>query len=140
MFFRTYWCSARGGGQETAILVLMFHSMAHRIIRAHAESFSLPPAFSLIDPADTADLLDALRPEAGLAGQERRAPRGQVCADIYSRCVNTQRPVKEIVSAGFPWCTDFAAQLGALFRAFVTHKRSRGLVDFDDLLLLWRAA
>ena len=117
-----------------------FHSIAHRIIRAHAESFSLPPAFSLIDPADTADLLDALRADAGLAGPERRAPRGPVCADIYTRCVNTGRPVKEVILAGFPWCADFAGQLGALFRAFVAHKRSHGLVDFDDLLLLWRAA
>ena len=128
------------GGAAAKVWGGTFHSIAHRIIRAHAESFSLPPAFSLIDPADTADLLDALRAETGLSGTERRAPRGQVCADIYSRCVNTQRPVKEIVSAGFPWCTDFTAQLGALFREFVAHKRSRGLVDFDDLLLMWRAA
>ncbi len=117
-----------------------FHAIAHRIIRAHAEAFSLPPAFSLIDPADTADLLDALRAEAGLAGTQRRAPRGVVCADIYTRCVNTQRPVKEVVLAGFPWCADFTGQLGALFRSFVAHKRGHGLVDFDDLLLLWRAA
>ena len=27
-----------------------------------------------------------------------------------------------------------------MFRAYVAHKRSHGLVDFDDLLLLWRAA
>src|SRR5450432_3337028 len=27
-----------------------FHSIAHRIIREHAESFSLPPEFSVIDP------------------------------------------------------------------------------------------
>ncbi|HKB30132.1 MAG TPA: ATP-dependent helicase [Streptosporangiaceae bacterium] len=117
-----------------------FHAIAHRIIRAHAESFSLPPAFSLIDPADTADLLDVLRADNGLAGTQRRAPRGMVCADIYTRCVNTQRPVKEVVLADYPWCADFTGQLGALFRAFVAHKRSHGLVDFDDLLLLWRAA
>jgi DNA helicase II / ATP-dependent DNA helicase PcrA len=117
-----------------------FHAIAHRIIRAHAEAFSLPPAFSLIDPADTADLLDTQRAGAGLAGTERRAPRGPVCADIYTRCVNTQRPVKDVVAAGFPWCADFTGQLGALFRAFVAHKRGHGLVDFDDLLLLWRAA
>ena len=117
-----------------------FHAIAHRIIRAHAEAFSLPPAFSLIDPADTADLLDTLRAGAGLAGTERRAPRGPVCADIYTRCVNTQRPVKDVAAADFPWCADFTGQLGALFRAFVAHKRAHGLVDFDDLLLLWRAA
>src|SRR5262249_31637083 len=38
-----------------------FHAIAHRIIRQHAESFSLPPEFTVIDPSDTADLLDARR-------------------------------------------------------------------------------
>ena len=117
-----------------------FHAIAHRIIREHAESFSLPPEFTVIDPADAADIIDVLRPEHGLAGTGRRAPRAAVCADIYTRCVNTQTPVPEVVLAGFPWCTDFTSELAGLFRAYVAHKREHALVDFDDLLLLWRAA
>ena len=117
-----------------------FHAIAHRIIREHAESFSLPAEFTVIDPADTADLLDARRADHGLAGTQRRAPRAAVCADIYTRCVNTQRTIAEVVRGGFPWCTEYTGQLAELFRGYVAHKRSHGLVDFDDLLLLWRAA
>src|SRR5258708_8454567 len=117
-----------------------FHAIAHRIIRAHAESFSLPPAFSVIDPADVADVLDVLRTDHGLVGTERRAPRAAVCADIYTRCVNTQTTVAQVVASSFPWCRDFTGQLAGLFRSYVAHKRGHGLVDFDDLLLLWRAA
>ncbi len=117
-----------------------FHAIAHRIIRQHAESFALPPQFTVIDPGDVADLIDVLRVPHGLAGTERRAPRAAVCADIYTRCVNTQRPVAEVVRAGYPWCTAFTSQLAELFRGYVAHKRGHGLVDFDDLLLLWRAA
>jgi DNA helicase-2/ATP-dependent DNA helicase PcrA len=117
-----------------------FHAIAHRIIRQHAESFSLPPRFTVIDPGDVTDLLDARRADHGLVGEERRGPRAAVCADIYTRCVNTQQPVAEVVRAGFPWCKDFTGQLAELFRGYVAHKRRHGLVDFDDLLLLWRAA
>ncbi len=117
-----------------------FHAIAHRIIRSHAESFSLPPEFTVIDPPDVTDLLDTLREEHGLVGTRRRAPRAAVCADIYTRCVNTQTAVAEVVRAGFPWCAGYTRQLAGLFRAFVAHKRGHGLVDFDDLLLLWRAA
>jgi DNA helicase II / ATP-dependent DNA helicase PcrA len=117
-----------------------FHAIAHRIIRAHAESFSLPPQFSVIDPADVADVIDALRSDHGLVGTERRAPRASACADIYTRCVNTQTTVAEVVAADYPWCREFTAQLAGLFRGYVAHKRRHGLVDFDDLLLLWRAA
>ncbi|HUZ22140.1 MAG TPA: ATP-dependent helicase, partial [Streptosporangiaceae bacterium] len=117
-----------------------FHAIAHRIIRAHAESFSLPPEFSVIDPADVADVLDTLRAQHDLVGTRRRAPRAATCADIYTRCVNTAVPLAKVVAASFPWCTDFVAQLGGLFRDYGAHKRAHGLVDFDDLLLLWRAA
>ena len=117
-----------------------FHAIAHRIIREHAEAFSLPAEFSVIDPADTSDILDAARPEHGLAGTGRRTPRAAVCADIYTRCVNTMAPLPDVVRAAFPWCEDFTDQLAGLFRAYTAHKRAHGLVDFDDLLLLWRAA
>jgi DNA helicase II / ATP-dependent DNA helicase PcrA len=117
-----------------------FHAIAHRIIRQHAESFSLPPEFTVIDPADVADLLDARRADHGLAGTARRAPRAAVCAEIYTRCVNTQTAVAEVVRGGFSWCAEYTGQLAELFRAYVAHKRRHGLVDFDDLLLLWRAA
>jgi len=117
-----------------------FHAIAHRLIRAHAESFSLPPDFTVIDPADVTDVMDTLRADHDLVGTRRRAPRAATCADIYTRCVNTSTPVVKLVNEAFPWCADFTAQLGGLFRAYTAHKRAHGMIDFDDLLLLWRAA
>ena len=68
-----------------------FHAVAHRIIRANAEAFALPPEFSVIDPADVADVMDTLRDANGLVGTSagRRTPRAATCADIYTRCVST---------------------------------------------------
>ena len=130
----------RPGRADERICGGTFHAIAHRIIREHAESFSLPPAFSVIDPADMTDVLDVLRADHGLVGTQRRAPRAAVCADIYTRCVNTQTTIADVVAADYPWCRDFTGQLAGLFRAYVAHKRRHALVDFDDLLLLWRAA
>jgi DNA helicase-2/ATP-dependent DNA helicase PcrA len=76
----------------------------------------------------------------GLASPGQRAPRAAACADIYTRCVNTGRPVSEVVTASFPWCAPFTSQLAGLFRAYTARKRARHLLDFDDLLLLWQAA
>ena len=117
-----------------------FHAIAHKIIRQHAESFSLPPQFTILDPGDAADILDVLRPDHGLAEAGQRAPRAAACADIYTRCVNTGRPVSQVVTASFPWCAPFTGQLAGLFRAYTARKRARHLLDFDDLLLLWQAA
>jgi DNA helicase-2/ATP-dependent DNA helicase PcrA len=117
-----------------------FHAIAHKIIRQHAESFSLPPQFTILDQADTTEILDVLRPDHGLAEVGQRAPRAGTCADIYTRCVNTGRPVSEVVAASFPWCVPFISELAGLFRGYTVRKRARHLLDFDDLLLLWQAA
>ena len=79
-----------------------FHAIAHRIIREHAESFSLPPQFSVLDPADVTDVLDTLRADHDLVGTRRRAPRAAVCADIYTRCVNTRTPVADVYGGHLP--------------------------------------
>jgi DNA helicase II / ATP-dependent DNA helicase PcrA len=119
-----------------------FHAVAHRIIRSHAEAFALPPEFSVIDPADSADVMDTLRDAHGLVGTNsgRRCPRAATCAEIYSRCVSTGTQLADVVAQGYPWCVPFTEQLAGLFTDFVSYKRRHGLVDFDDLLLLWRAA
>jgi len=119
-----------------------FHAVAHRIIRTHAEAFALPPEFSVIDPADSADVMDTLRDAHGLVGTNtgRRSPRAATCAEIYSRCVSTSSQLADVVAEGYPWCVPFTEQLAGLFTDFVSYKRRHGLVDFDDLLLLWRAA
>ncbi|MBO0825472.1 MAG: ATP-dependent helicase, partial [Actinobacteria bacterium] len=110
-----------------------FHSVAHRIIRAHAEAFALPPEFTVIDPADAADVMDTLRDAHGLVSTAagRRTPRAALCADIYSRCVSTGTQLGEALDADYPWCRPFASQLAALFTDFVSYKRRHGLVDFD---------
>src|SRR5215468_7862325 len=119
-----------------------FHAVAHRIIRAHAEAFALPPEFTVIDPADASDVMDTLRDAHGLVGTDagRRTPRAATCAEIYSRCVSTSTQLTDLLQAGYPWCKPFAGQLAGLFSDFVGYKRRHSLVDFDDLLLLWRAA
>ena len=119
-----------------------FHAVAHRIIRAHAEAFALPPEFSVIDPADVSDVMDTLRDANGLVGTAagRRTPRAATCAEIYSRCVSTSTQLADVLTEGYPWCVPFTSELAGLFTAFVGYKRQHGLVDFDDLLLLWRAA
>jgi ATP-dependent DNA helicase UvrD/PcrA len=132
--------AAAGKGSSERICGGTFHAIAHKIIRQHAESFSLPPQFTILDPGDVADILDVLRPDHGLAEAGQRAPRAAACADIYTRCVNTGRPVSEVVTASFPWCAPFAGQMASLFRAYTARKRARHLLDFDDLLLLWQAA
>lgn len=54
---------------QTAILPWSgtFHSVGSRLLRLHAPSIGLDPSFTVLDRSDSADLLDLVRTELGLA-------------------------------------------------------------------------
>jgi DNA helicase-2/ATP-dependent DNA helicase PcrA len=80
-----------------------------------------------------------MRAEHGLSGTEVRLPRSATLVEIHSRCVNRGQRLPEVVTADYPWCEPHVESIASLYRAFGTRKRKSGLLDFDDLLLLWRA-
>jgi DNA helicase-2/ATP-dependent DNA helicase PcrA len=116
-----------------------FHSLAHRMVRLHASSLGLSPGFGVLDAGDGADLLDLVRQEQGHAASRRRFPRAQTMLDIYSRTVNAQTPLAEVLAESFPWCEEHRDALAETFRDYGARKRALGLLDLDDLLLYWRA-
>jgi DNA helicase-2/ATP-dependent DNA helicase PcrA len=117
-----------------------FHSVAHRTLRRHAVALGLPEGFSMLDAGDAADVIDLVRDEHGAATAGRRFPKKGTLLDVYSRTVNTQRPLSTVIDEVAPWCADQVEAVAAICRGYVQRKRALGLVDFDDLLLYWRAA
>jgi DNA helicase-2/ATP-dependent DNA helicase PcrA len=116
-----------------------FHSVAHRFVRRHASSLGLAPGFGVLDAGDAADLIDLIREEHGHAQRKDRFPKKSTLLDIYSRTVNAQRRLAEVVAERFPWCEDHTEAMAALFKAYGARKRALGVLDLDDLLLSWRA-
>jgi DNA helicase-2/ATP-dependent DNA helicase PcrA len=114
-----------------------FHAIANRLLRQHAESLRLDPAFTVLDRSDSADLLNLVRNELGLSKQATRFPKKGTCLAIYSHVVNARHSVEDTLERAFPWCATWAEELKRLFRAYVDAKQRRHLLDYDDLLLYW---
>jgi DNA helicase II / ATP-dependent DNA helicase PcrA len=114
-----------------------FHAMGNRLLRHYARHLKLDPQFTVIDRADSADLLDTVREELGLAAKEQRFPRKETCLQIYSRRVNTQQPLKQTLEQQYPWCLQWEAELTKLYRTYVERKQKCSVLDYDDLLLYW---
>jgi DNA helicase-2/ATP-dependent DNA helicase PcrA len=127
--------SRAGGG----VLGGTFHSVAHRFVRMHAAALGLAPGFGVLDAGDAADLIDLIREEHGHAQRKDRFPKKSTLLDIYSRTVNAQQRLAEVVTERFPWCEEHTEAMGALFKAYGARKRALGVLDLDDLLLSWRA-
>src|SRR5512139_518131 len=65
-----------------------FHSVGARLLREYAPRIGLNPAFTIHDREDSADLLNLVRHELGLADTAKRFPRKNTCLSIYSAVVN----------------------------------------------------
>ena len=117
-----------------------FHSVAYRLIRRHAGALGLGDGVTVIDTSDVADLIDVVREEIGLPTSGRRVPRKSTLADIYSRTVNLQRPLSEVLVEHYPWCSSDQGEISQVMREVTARKRASQLLDYDDLLLYWQAA
>ena len=117
-----------------------FHSVGARLLRSVAAAVGLDPAFTVDDRTDSEDLLHLLRQRLALASGARRFPQKATCVAIYSRTVNSRRPLAAVLADAFPWCSEHAEALGRLFAAYVDEKQTQRVLDFDDLLLWWAEA
>ncbi len=121
-----------------------FHAVANRLLRQHGSALGLPPGFSILDQADAADLIGIVRAGLGLGEGDghtggRRFPRKETLVSIYSRTVNAGDPLPRVLETAFPWCREHRDAIAEVFRAYTERKRRLAVLDFDDLLLYWRA-
>jgi DNA helicase II / ATP-dependent DNA helicase PcrA len=114
-----------------------FHGIGARLLRDYALEIGLDPAFTIHDREDSADLMNLARHELGFSKTEGRFPTKGTCLAIYSRAVNAQAPLGEVLGSVFPWCAGWAEQLKALFARYVEAKQAQNVLDYDDLLLYW---
>src|SRR5215469_2939903 len=114
-----------------------FHAIGARLLREYSGRIGLDGAFTIHDREDSADLMNLIRHDVGLAKTKKRFPGKKTCLEIYSRVVNTEAPLVEVLGANFPWCASWEDELKKLFASYVEAKQRQNVLDYDDLLLCW---
>jgi DNA helicase-2/ATP-dependent DNA helicase PcrA len=114
-----------------------FHGIGARLLRDYAEQIGLNPEFTIHDREDSADLMNLVRHELGFSKMESRFPTKATCLSIYSRAVNSEIPLDEVLRTFFPWVASWEKQLRELFGSYVEAKQRQNVLDYDDLLLYW---
>src|SRR4029450_12246419 len=114
-----------------------FHGIGARLLREYSERIGLQPAFTIHDREDSSDLMNLVRHDLGLSKTESRFPTKGTCLAIYSRCVNAEAELSQVVGQFFPWGSGWAAGLKDLFSSYVEAKQKQNVLDYDDLLLYW---
>jgi DNA helicase II / ATP-dependent DNA helicase PcrA len=107
------------------------------VLRRYGPAAGLQQDFAIMDAGDAADLMGLARAERGLGEQQRRFPKKETLHALYSRHVNTDRPVAELVEHDLPQHIEWIGDIEALFADYVRRKEQGNVLDYDDLLLFW---
>ncbi len=114
-----------------------FHSVASRLLRRHGRAVGISTDFTVMDQPDAQDLLHMVRADLQVASGDRRFPRKTTLLAVYSRVVNSGKPLKEILDREYPWCAGYEEEMRRIFDGYVSRKKQHNLLDYDDLLLFW---
>ena len=116
-----------------------FHATAHATLRQFGQYAGIAEGFTILDQGDAEDLTQLARAALGLGARDRRFPKKETLHALYSRHINTDRTVEDLLRDGYPQYVDELADIGRVFAEYVDRKLARNLVDYDDLLLFWAA-
>ena len=119
-------CSQVAGGT--------FHSFANLVLRQFGRRAGLSPSFTIMDRSDSEDAIQLLRTEMGLNYKDKRFPRKQTVAEIFSMAVNKQTTVPDLLEREYPHLYDSLDDLLRLYERYVDYKTTKALLDYDDLL------
>lgn len=111
-----------------------FHSIGNRILRRHAEEIGFRQGFTIMDREDQEEMIESIVAREGLRTPDRRFPKGEVLADIFSYSINTGSPIQQVIVAKYRYFFPLAQQIEHIQVAYEGRKREANSLDFDDLL------
>ncbi len=111
-----------------------FHSIGNRMLRRHGSVLGFSSGFTIMDREDQKDLINTVVSAAGINPKETRCPKGEVLADIFSFCVNTEKRMEELLAEKFPYFLPLLGQIKDVHARYERKKKATNSMDFDDLL------
>lgn len=112
-----------------------FHSLAHRVLRSHADLLGFSNSFTILDRSDMEEVIRDLIPELGLPDGTPRFPKRGTLASILSKAANLQQAFDEFVPEEYGQFIEFLRQFETLARLYDDYKKTHQMMDYDDLIL-----
>lgn len=111
-----------------------FHSFAAYILRKYANMIGLPANFTIIDTADSEDIIDLIRSELKFNTKDKKFPRKGRIHDIISYSRNKQVSIVDVVRKDYSGLKNFIPDLELIFEGYKRYKIASRILDFDDLM------
>jgi DNA helicase-2/ATP-dependent DNA helicase PcrA len=93
-----------------------FHSVGNRLLRRFGSRLGLSPNFTILDPEDAREMLEAATSDRQIRTLEHRFPKGDVLLDLYSYTVNTGRSFPEVLVERAPHFAALDPEIVSVFQ------------------------
>ncbi len=116
-----------------------FHSFANSVLRRWKDRIGFPKGFTIIDRADSEDLIKLVSTPYSAKNKAKitRLPRKSTLATMFSRAVNKNLALEDIVYNDYPQFTYCLDEIYSINQQYNEQKQAHCLVDYDDLLTLF---
>ncbi len=115
-----------------------FHAVGNTLLRRYGQVLGYPSNFTILDRSDSEGIINLLRSSMDVAGSGRRFPGKKALADIFSRALNRNLAIEELVSDQYPHFETYTDDILVIAEQYRQFKFDHGLMDYDDLLVNWR--
>ncbi len=116
-----------------------FHATGNRLLRRYAEPLGYRSNFTILDDEDAKEMMESAVSSLGIKTLEKRFPKGDVLLDIHSFVINTRTPLELHLEENFPHFALYREEMVGVFQRYRERKREANAMDFDDLLINWKA-
>jgi DNA helicase-2/ATP-dependent DNA helicase PcrA len=113
-----------------------FHSIGSRILRRHAEDLGFTRSFSILDRDDQKSILNAVVGSLDIDTKQRRFPKADVLASIFSLIENTDSTLEQVIASRYDQFYDWTEKIEQVRQGYIKKKLATNSMDFDDLLVL----
>jgi len=114
-----------------------FHHVGNKILRKHAKLVGYNSNYTILDRADSKDLIDACVGEAKIDVKTRRFPKAEALQAIFGLTTNTGKDLVDVVAYNYAQFEPLTDEIENIYQLYQKRKQKHNLMDFDDLLFYW---
>ncbi len=111
-----------------------FHSFASYILRKYSNLLGLPADFTIVDTADSEDIIDLIRTELKFNTKDKKFPKKARIFDIISYSRNKQCSIRDIILKQYTGLESNIPDIELIAMAYDKYKKASHMIDFDDLM------
>lgn len=117
------------------ITACTYHSFCAAILRKYGKNIGIPAGFSIMTPSDVNDGIGFVRAKNDKY-KMKGFPKNAVIAGIFSAHINKGIPIFSVLEMEkYRSYRIFKNEIEDLFEEFQVYKKSKDLLDYDDLLI-----